>query len=80
VDLDDRDLGAALVDVLVERDQPWLVRLDEIDEAGTLALSSSSFPGLSRLVAMKMNGPDMERLLMIGWWFPRRRSSAPRLG
>src|SRR5207249_3940839 len=33
VDLDDRDLGALLVEVLVERDQLWLVRLDEIDEA-----------------------------------------------
>ena len=33
VDLDNRDLSAVIVDVLVERDQPWFVRLDEIDEA-----------------------------------------------
>ena len=33
VDLDNRDLGTCLVDVLVERDHPRLVRLDEVDEA-----------------------------------------------
>ena len=33
---------------------------------GTLAFSSSNFPGLSRLVAMKMNGPDMPLLRRSG--------------
>ena len=33
MDLDHRDLRSFLVGELVEREQPWLVRLDEIDEA-----------------------------------------------
>jgi len=33
VNLDDRNLGAVLVGVLVERDQAWFVRLHEVDEA-----------------------------------------------
>jgi hypothetical protein len=32
VDLDDRHLGAVLVDVLVERDQAGFVRLDELTQ------------------------------------------------
>jgi hypothetical protein len=33
VNLDDRDLSAVIVGVLVEGDQPRFVRRDEIDEA-----------------------------------------------
>jgi hypothetical protein len=33
MDLDDRDLGAILIGVLLEGEQPWLVLLDEIDQA-----------------------------------------------
>jgi hypothetical protein len=33
MDLDNRDFGTVLVDLLVERDQIRLVRFDEVDEA-----------------------------------------------
>ena len=56
VDLHHRHVVARVVDVFVERDQPWLAGLDELDEPGTRSRSRWSCPALSRLVAMKMNG------------------------
>ncbi len=44
--LNDRDLGALLVDVLVERDHAWLVRVDEIDEARHSRPLGVELPGL----------------------------------
>jgi hypothetical protein len=65
VDLDDRHLAVVLAGVLVERDQPRLIRLDEARQPGTRCCSASNLPSLSRLVAMKMNGPDMRLLVSV---------------
>src|SRR5258708_5129749 len=52
VDLDDRDLGAVLVRVFVERDQPRLVRGDEVDE------SRNSLPLVGELPWLEPVGRD----------------------
>src|SRR4249919_2813601 len=57
--LDHAHLAVVLVHVLVEGDQPRLVRLDKRTSSGTRCCSASNLPSLSRLVAMKMNGPGM---------------------
>ena len=46
VDLDNGDLSAVIVDVLVERDQPRFVRLDEINETGHSLLLGGELPWL----------------------------------
>jgi hypothetical protein len=75
VNLDDRDLGAVVVNVLVERDQAWFACLDEVDEARTRFFSTSSLPDLSRLVAMKMNGPGTAPPLVVKRNTHRRTSA-----
>ncbi|MFL5955735.1 MAG: hypothetical protein ACJ76I_16685 [Gaiellaceae bacterium] len=60
MNLDDGDFCAFLVRVLVERDQSRLVRLDEIDKPRYTLLLALELSLLSRLVAMKMNGPGMK--------------------
>ncbi|HSS94870.1 MAG TPA: hypothetical protein VLR46_12910, partial [Candidatus Dormibacteraeota bacterium] len=57
--LHDRYLGAFCVRVFVECEKARLVRRDDSTNPGTRALSASSLPSLSRLVAMKMNGTDI---------------------
>jgi len=59
MDLDDAHLAAVLVHVLAERDQPRLTRLDEPGQLGYPCCAAPNMQSLSRLVAMKMNGPDM---------------------
>jgi hypothetical protein len=46
MNLDHPDFGAILVDVLVERDQPRLVRFDEVDEAWHSPLFVGELPWL----------------------------------
>src|SRR5438132_1637201 len=45
VNLHDGDLGVVFAGVLVERDQPWFVRLDEVDEVWDALLFVLELPG-----------------------------------
>ncbi len=57
VDLDDRDFHAVLAGVLVNAITRGSFVWMKSTRPGTRSLSASTFPGLSRFVAMKMNGP-----------------------
>src|SRR2546428_438007 len=48
VDLDDRELASLLVEVRVERDQPRLVRLDEVNHLRQTLAGFLELPGLDR--------------------------------
>jgi hypothetical protein len=50
---------ALFIDVEVERDWTWLVRLDESTSSCRCFLVSSSLSLLMLYVPMKVNGPDM---------------------
>jgi hypothetical protein len=63
VNLHDRYLVFGLVYVLVERDESWLVGLDELDEARHPVALKVEAPRLQGLVAMKMNGEGNDRSL-----------------
>jgi hypothetical protein len=59
MDLNDANLGAVLVHVLIERQQLRLVRSMKALSSAARSRSAASLPSLSLLVAMKMNGADM---------------------
>src|SRR6266852_4869941 len=60
MDLNDSNLCSFLIRVFVESDEARFTGLDELDQPWDAPLSASSFPALSLLVAIKMNGPAIK--------------------
>src|SRR6266571_2111121 len=48
MDLHDRELASLLIEEGVERDHPWLVRLDEVDQIGQVLSGFLELPRFDR--------------------------------